>query len=52
MRVDGVFSTARAMSGTQTFTVECTGGLCDLDVALLGVDLPCTYTVAFDATAR
>lgn len=52
VRVDGAFTTARAMSGEQTLSVACTGGLCDLDLILLGVDLPCAYTVAFDATAR
>lgn len=52
VRVDGRFRTPRALTGTQTFAVTCVGGLCDLDTLLLGVDLPCTYEVAFSATAR
>jgi len=52
VRVDGRFDTPRRLHGTQTFSVSCVGGLCALDTVLLGVSLPCTYEVAFSATAR
>lgn len=52
VRVDGTFLNTHRMEGTQTFSVTCTGGLCDLDQLLLGVDLPCSWEVAFTATAR
>jgi hypothetical protein len=47
--VSGSFKGPDVMEGEQRFEVSCTGGLCALDEAVLGVSLPCAYVVGFSA---
>ena len=50
--IDGVFASDTAMTGTQMAVVTCEGNACQLAPAALGVEFPCSYTVAFSATAN
>ncbi|HMV67421.1 MAG TPA: hypothetical protein PKA64_11270 [Myxococcota bacterium] len=47
--VAGLLHGPRSLEGTQTFSLDCEGGSCALGAVLLGVDLPCSYEVAFTA---
>lgn len=49
MRVDAEFSSDTAMSGTQRVDVTCQGSSCMYAPAVLGVALPCYYTINFSA---
>lgn len=47
--VSGTMRSKSAMEGEQTFTLDCEGSTCALGEVALGVDLPCSYVVAFTA---
>jgi hypothetical protein len=47
--VEGTLLSRRKMEGTQTFTLDCEGATCAIGELALGVDLPCSYEVAFSA---
>ena len=45
--IRGTFSSDTEMAGEQEATVSCAGSDCQFAPAVLGTELPCSYSIAF-----